>query len=191
MLEVFRSGRSVEQEVTCREDGRVWEIRAFPIHNENGEISKVVECLRDITTLKEAQREIVTRRQFLEAVLENAPDAIVTLDEKHHVIDWNPGAVRMFGYSPAEASGKHLDSLVARGRSLAEAGQKTRQLMSGHWVEPFETVRQRRDSTSLHVIAAASPIMINGQLTGAVAVYTDISNLKRTEEELRRSTSDS
>ena len=187
VLEVFRSGKSVEQEVTCGKDGRVWEIRAFPIHEENGNIANVVEYLRDITAFRQAQREIATRRQFLEAVLENAPDAIVTLDERHHVIDWNPGAVRMFGYSPAEARGQHLDNLVAQGKSLAEAGRKTRLLMSGHWVEPFETIRQRRDSTTLHVIAAASPIMINGLLTGAVAVYTDISALKLTEEELRRS----
>ncbi|EKD39395.1 MAG: hypothetical protein ACD_75C00423G0001 [uncultured bacterium] len=133
--------------------------------------------------LKEAQREIVKRRQFLEAVLENAPDAIVTLDEVHHVIDWNPGAVRMFGFSPEEAKGKHLDNLVARGGSLAEAGEKTRMVLSGRAVEPFETIRQRRDGTALHVIAGGSPIMIDGLLAGAVAVYTDISAMKRTAQE--------
>lgn len=145
------------------------------------------EVARRTAELKEAQREIVTRRQFLEAVLENVPDAIVTLDASHHVVDWNPGAVRMFGYSPEEAKGKHLDSLVARGQSLGEADQKTRLVMNGQVVAPFETVRQRRDATSLNVIAAGSPIIINGVIAGAVAVYTDISGLKLTEEELRRS----
>ncbi len=145
------------------------------------------EVVRRTAELEKAQREIITRRQFLEAVLENVPDAIITLDERHHVVDWNPGAVGMFGYSPEEARGKHLDTLVARGQSLAEAGEKTQQVMGGQWVAPFETVRQRRDATSIHVIAGGSPIMINGRMAGAVAVYTDISAMKRTEEELRRS----
>lgn len=187
VLEVFNTGRSVEREVIGREDERVWEIRAFPIYDEKSEPSLVVEYIREVTTLKQAQREIVKRRQFLEAVLEYAPDAIVTLDEVHHVIDWNPGAVRMFGFSPEEAQGRHLDILVAQGGSLAEAGEKTQVILSGRVVEPFETIRQRRDNTSLNVIAAASPIMIDGLLAGAVAVYTDISALKSNEEELRRS----
>lgn len=181
--EVFKSGKSFEQEVTGREDGRVWEIRAFPIYDDQGQLAMVVEYIREVTAFKEAERERVKRRQFLEAVLEYAPDAIVTLDEKHHVIDWNPGAVRMFGFSPEEARGKHLDSLVAQGKSLAEAGEKTRIILNGQVLPPFETVRQRRNGTSLHVIAGGSPIMIDRRLAGAVAVYTDISDLKRTEQE--------
>ncbi len=185
--EVFRSGRNVMQEVITEADGRVWELRAFPIFDENGSLPLAVEYIREITFIRQVERENEQRRQFLESVLLEAPDAIVTLDARHHVIDWNPGAVRMFGYSPEEARGRHLDTLVARGNSLAEAGEKTRAVMGGRALEPFETVRQRRDGSEIHVIAAGSPIIRDGVLAGAVAVYTDISAIKRTEDKLRRS----
>ncbi|MFH0782684.1 MAG: response regulator [Pseudomonadota bacterium] len=187
VFEVFENGKSVEQEVISKADGRVWEMRAFPIFDETGALPLAVEYIRETTSIKKVERENERRRQFLESVLLEAPDAIVTLDDKHQVIDWNPGAVRMFGYQPEEARGRHLDNLVARGKSLTEAGEKTRSLLSGRTIEPFETVRQRRDGSAIQVIAAASPIQKDGNLIGAVAVYTDISAIKSTAGELRRS----
>lgn len=185
--EVFDSGRSVEQEVISDPDGRVWEMRAFPIFDETGALVLAVEYIRELTLIKQVERENERRRQFLESVLLEVPDAIVTLDDKCRVVDWNPGAVRMFGYKPEEARGRYLDSLVARGVSLQHAEEKTRKMLTGQALEPFETVRQCRDGSAIHVIAAGSPIIMDGILAGAVAVYTDISAIKLTAEELRRS----
>jgi PAS domain S-box-containing protein len=187
VAEVFKSGRNVVREVTAEADGRVWEVRAFPISDENGSLPLAVEYIREITSIRQVQRENEQRRQFLESVLLEAPDAIVTLDARHHVIDWNPGAVRMFGFSPEEARGRHLDTLVAQGTSRAEAGEKTKEVMGGRPLEPFETIRHRRDGSEIHVIAGGSPIIREGIQAGAVAVYTDISAIKHTEEKLRRS----
>lgn len=185
--EVFDSGRSMEHEAVSDTDGRVWEMRAFPIFDETGALVSAVEYIRELTLIKQVERENERRRRFLELVLFEVPDAIVTLDDKHQVIDWNPGAVRMFGYQPEEAKGRHLDGLVARGTSFQEAGEQTRKILNGHALAPFETVRQRRDGSPIHVIAAGSPIILDGVLSGAVAVYTDISALKFTAEKLRRS----
>jgi len=127
------------------------------------------------------------RKQFLESVLYHAPDAIVILDAEHRVMEWNPGAVNMFGYTPEEAIGMPLDDLVSRGEHRIEAGEKTRQVLSGSRVEAFETVRYRKDGTPFRVIAAGSPIMVCGVLTGVVAVYTDITERVRAEEALKES----
>jgi len=169
--------------VTCR-DGSVKDIEFHGAFLQDG---RSLVTIADITESRQAQEEIRQRRKFLESVLYHAPDAIVTLDEHHMVIDWNPGAVKMFGYSPEEAIGVQLDDLVARGKHRAEAGTKTAQVMSGRRIEAFETVRYRKDGTPLHVIAAGSPIMIEGVLKGVVAVYTDISERVRNEEALRTS----
>ncbi|MCF8052708.1 MAG: PAS domain S-box protein [Desulfobacterales bacterium] len=128
-----------------------------------------------------------SRRQFLESVLYHAPDAIVALDAEHRVTEWNPGAVTMFGFTPEEAIGAPLDDLVSRGEHRIEAGQKTRQVLSGERIEAFETVRYRKDGTPLRVIAAGSPIMADGALTGVVAVYTDITERVRAEAALKES----
>ncbi|NLI81984.1 MAG: PAS domain S-box protein [Deltaproteobacteria bacterium] len=184
---VFESGESVEREMLNPADGRVQEVRAFPIRNTAGEVVQVVEHVRDLTELVRTREESLRRQQFLESLLYHAPDAIVTLDPEHRVIGWNPGAVRMFGYETEEAMGQQLDDLVARGEHHVEAGAKTRQVLSGRRVEAFETVRYKKDGTPLRVIAAGSPIMQNGVLTGVVAVYTDITERVRAETALRES----
>jgi signal transduction histidine kinase/ActR/RegA family two-component response regulator len=54
-------------------------------------------------------------------------------------------------------------------------------------VDAFETVRYRKDGSPLHVIAAGSPILIDGELRGVVAVYTDITDRVRAEAALQAS----
>jgi PAS domain S-box-containing protein len=141
--------------------------------------------LIDITAIKRAEAEIDERRQFLESVLYHAPDAIVTLDASHRVLDWNPGAVQIFGYTPAEAIGRQLDELVAPAEAFTEASHKTRQVLSGARVEAFETIRFHKDGSPRHVIAAGSPILVDGVLKGVVAVYTDITSRKQAEARFR------
>ncbi|HIJ54737.1 MAG TPA: PAS domain S-box protein [Deltaproteobacteria bacterium] len=133
------------------------------------------------------REESLKRQMFLESVLYHAPDAIVTLDSEHRVIDWNPGAVNMFGYAPEETIGVRLDDLVARGEHHIEATGITRKVLFGQRVDAFETVRYRKDGTPLRVIAAGSPIMIDGTITGIVVIYTDITERVQSEERLRES----
>ncbi len=139
--------------------------------------------LMDISAMKAAQEEILKRRQFLESVLYHAPDAIITLDADTRVIDWNPGAVQMFGYTPEEVSGRPLGELVAERANTREVDRNTRRILSGNRLEAYETVRYRKDGTPIHVIASGSPILMNGRLSGAVAVYTDITRQKTIEQE--------
>ncbi|MBW2589764.1 MAG: PAS domain S-box protein [Deltaproteobacteria bacterium] len=155
--------------------------------DENKNVVAVIGAGRDISELKQAQEENLKRKQFLESLFYHAPDAIVILDRKHRVVDWNRGAVNMFGYTPEEAIGVQLDDLVARDESHIEAGGKTQLVLSGQRVEAFETERYRKDGASLRVIAAGSPIMIDGVVKGVVAVYTDITDRVRAEDALRES----
>lgn len=174
-------------------------VRVFKVTCKNGSVKAVefrgaflpdgraLVTLADITEREHAREENLKRQKFLESVLYHAPDAIVTLDSTHRVIAWNRGAVSMFGYAAEETIGIQLDDLVARGEQHKEAGQKTRQVLSGQRVEAFETVRFRKDGTPLRVIAAGSPIMVDGILMGVVAVYTDITDRVRAEEALKES----
>ncbi|BBO90099.1 PAS domain S-box protein [Desulfosarcina ovata] len=58
--------------------------------------------------------------------------------------------------------------------------------ISGTRVEPIETVRYHKNGRAVDVIAAGSPIIVDSALTGVVAMYTDITALKKAENELRR-----
>jgi PAS domain S-box-containing protein len=175
-----------EEPQTTPDGGTIWlKTCKVPMTDDQGRVLGLLGTYQDITVQKQAEIEGRRRRSFLESVLYHLPDAIVTLDARHRVIDWNPGAVAMFGYSPSEALGRDLDTLVARGAMLAEAAANTRRMLSGQRLEAIETIRTHKDGTPRHVIAAGSPIKDGDQLVGLVAVYTDISALKRVEQNLR------
>jgi PAS domain S-box-containing protein len=144
---------------------------------------KLQENLQQIA---ESREELNKRKIFLESVLYHAPDAIIALDAEHRILDWNPGAEKIFGYTPDETLGKQLDDLVVHHEHHAEAGAITQQVFSGKRVEAFETIRYHKDGSPRHVIAAGTPIMINDRLTGVVVVYTDITTRVKAEEALRR-----
>lgn len=152
--------------------------------DETGNVAGLVGGFTDISEIRHAHEELLQRQQFLEAVLFHAPDAIIILDIHHRVTGWNPGAVKIFGYTSEEAVGVQLDDLVARGEHQAEAGTKTQRVLSGKRVDAFTTVRFRKDGTPIHVVAAGSPILVGGVLKGVVAVYTDISKYKKMEQAL-------
>jgi two-component system cell cycle sensor histidine kinase/response regulator CckA len=147
---------------------------------------RVKELERKAIEGQQTGEEIIKRQRFLESVLYSAPDAIVTLNSAHRILDWNPGAERLFGYRRDEAIGNNLDDLVSRGHAFVEATAITQQVLAGEILHPLETVRYRKDGTPVNVIAAGAPIHVGGKLKGVVAIYTDITDKKRLEAQLRQ-----
>ena len=137
--------------------------------------------------VQESNDRYKERRMYLEAVLEAAPDAIVTLDAHHRIVEWNPGAERLFGYSRQEVVGQNIDHLTTNPDTFEEAAGLTQIVMSGKDVPPVEIVRYRKDGSSVNVVAAGSPILAGDELIGVIAVYTDITARKRAEDALRES----
>ena len=182
------AGRSITLEHThYGRDGNPFyiEVSASPVKDAEGRILHVVHIARDITERKRAERKIEERRMYLEGVLGAAPDAIVTLNAHHRIVEWNAGAERLFGYSQEEVIGQNLDHLITNPNVFEEAVGFTQVIMGGKDVPPTETVRYRKDGSHVHVIVAGSPILVGDEFIGVVAVYTDITERKRMEEALR------
>ena len=129
--------------------------------------------------------EIEERRMYLEGVLGAAPDAIVAMDARHRIVEWNSGAERLFGYSREEVIGQDIDHLVTNPDVFEEAAGFTRMVTGGGRIPPTETVRYRKDGSPVDVLLASSPILVGDEFIGVVAVYTDITARVRMEETLR------
>ncbi|MFH1635605.1 MAG: HD domain-containing phosphohydrolase [Chloroflexota bacterium] len=123
---------------------------------------------------------------YLEGVLGATPNAIVTLDENHLIVYWNPGAESLFGYSPEEVIGKNIDHLITNPDTYENATGITQIVLGGKKVSPTEAVRYRKDASPVDVIVAASPILVGDELIGVVAIYTDITARVQAQELLQR-----
>ena len=123
----------------------------------------------------------------LAAIVESSDDAILSKDLNGIIQSWNKGAQRIYGYSAAEMIGRHVSSLLPR-----DYPDDTREIMErlrrGERLEHYETLRQAKDGTVLSVSLTISPIREeNGTIVGASTIARDITDRKRSEQELRRS----
>ena len=136
--------------------------------------------------LVQSQSELRRQKEYFEALVLNSPVAIAIMDLDEKVVSWNPAAERLFGYSQAQAVGRSIDDLVAGTPQMhEEVLQYTRQVSSDSRVDTV-TRRSRKDGTLVDVELLAVPVTVGGEQVGTYAMYHDISELKRAEEEVRQ-----
>ena len=147
--------------------------------------------IHDITERKQAE----TMRARLAAIVESSDDAIIGTSLDGTITNWNKGAVRLYGYSTAEAVGQPITMLAPPGgrEEPAVPDNETPRATVNH----FEAVRMRKDGSQVEVSLTTSPILeADGVITGASTIARDVTARKRAEalarqtEELARSNAD-
>ena len=119
-----------------------------------------------------------------EGILAIAADAIITVDESQHIVHFNHGAAKIFGYTPAEIIGQPLTLLIperfraAHPRHVTEfaAGAETARLM-GH---RREVAGLRKGGIEFPAEASISKLGLPGSLLLTV-VLRDVSEQKQLE----------
>ena len=123
------------------------------------------------------------RREYLQALIQGSPTAIVGMGRDDRVLAWNPAAERLFGYSADEAIGCLIDDLVARSDDLREeaaaAGKHAKEGGEIHLV----TRRTRKDGTLVDVELNVAPVTVASAVAGYFALYHDIGELIRARRE--------
>jgi PAS domain S-box-containing protein len=136
--------------------------------------------------LERSQSELRRQKEYFEALVLNSPVAIAIIDLDGNVVSWNPAAERLFGYTQAQAVGRSIDDLVAETPEMhAEVVKYTQQLSNADRVDAV-TRRSRKDGTLVDVELLAVPVTVAGDRVGTYAMYHDITELKRIEEEVRQ-----
>jgi len=63
-------------------------------------------------TQERTQKEFPGSHEILQGIVDSAMDAIISVDERHRIVVFNPSAERIFGYKAAEVLGGPLDRLL-------------------------------------------------------------------------------
>lgn len=137
------------------------------------------------TTSKRTTRQSALAAQHLAAIVEFSYDAIVSKDLNGVIQSWNGGAERLFGYQGKEVIGQTITVIIPEDRRSEETMILNR-IRRGEPVEPYETIRRRKDGSMLPIFLTVSPIRsLEGEITGASKIARDISRQKRAEEQQR------
>src|SRR6202453_4200960 len=133
------------------------------------------------------RKQVESAAARLAAIVESSDDAIIGKDLQGVVTSWNAGAERLFGYQACEMVGQPIMRLIPLERQQEEE-EILSHVKRGENVKHFDTVRVRKDGSTVAISVTVSPINdSNGKIVGASKVARDITERKRAEEAQRSS----
>jgi PAS domain S-box-containing protein len=123
-------------------------------------------------------------------ILDVAGDGIFGLEAEGKITFANHAAARMLGAKRRDIVGRQMrkivDHLKADGSQFPDGTSPiVAALRDGASCVSSDEIFRRNDGTSLVVDYVSNPIFERGSLTGAVVAFTDVTNRKRSEEELQ------
>jgi len=155
--------------------------RAIPLLDAEGNITEWFGAGSDVTERRRNEHA----RGWLASIIESSHDAIVSKTLDGIITSWNPAAVQLFGYEPAEIIGKPITSIIPP-ELRAEEAEFLARLRRGERIEHHETVRTTKDGRAIEVALTISPIKDDrGVIIGASKIARDIAVQKRAERALR------
>src|ERR1700728_1564131 len=165
-----------------RRDGAEFpvEISLSPLQTSDGLL--VSAAIRDVSERKAAQHRI----SELVMIAVASRDAILTKTLDGTITFWNAAASRMYGYTAAEAVGRHVSMLAPPGHEN-EIASLLAAIGRGEEIDHYETLRRTSAGDLLDVDILLNPVRTrSGTIVGACAIVRDISDHRRAEQELTR-----
>ncbi|WP_414572557.1 PAS domain S-box protein [Nostoc sp. CCY 9925] len=167
-----------------RKDGMLFwnELSISPIHDENGKLSHFIGIQTDISDRKLAEAHL--RHQAL--TFENIHDGVIITDLTGSIIDWNPAAESMFGYTKTEVLGK-TPSILHKPEVAATLSTKVLQTVNqqGRWSGEINFIR-KDGSEGICETTVAALQDDQGQTVATIGVNHDITENKKAKEALQR-----
>ncbi len=129
--------------------------------------------------------EAHSQRQYLEALMNMCPLAVVSIDTANNIVSINPAFEQLFGYSRDEVLGRKIAEVVGSPAYQGQVSQVASQMYEGKVVHLI-TQRQRKDQSLVDVELLGAPIVVDGQMVGGFAMYFDITERKQAMEAIEQ-----
>jgi two-component system cell cycle sensor histidine kinase/response regulator CckA len=172
-----------------RKDGTEFplEISLNPLQTEFGQL--VLAAISDITERRKMEDALRDSEERSRLMIEGIRDyAIFMLDPRGHVVNWNTGAERMYGYTAGEIVGEHFTVFCPA--ESASAGEPADALaiaeVAGQAQEDCLRVRKDGSEFWAHVVTTIVEDR-NGRILGFCRVTRDLTDLKHAQDALRQS----
>ena len=182
-------GVPFEQEIRYRRPDacvRRFHIRCVPVLDASKSVTRMIGVARDVTENREAQRARRESERHYHVLLNSLKDhAVLTLNPHGYVTNWHNAAERMLGFSGKEALGMHFSRFyaaedISSEKPIREINQVLRE---GRF--EGEGWRVRKDGSRFWAEVVIAPLRDDaGQSLGFAVITRDISERKKTEEEL-------
>ena len=187
--EVFEGSRTVfitHSHIMPDRTERMFEITATPVKDENGNVTHMIEILRDITEKIAAEDALWESETEFRALAEESP-SMIFINKKGSIVYVNRKCEEIMGYKKEEFYSKNFDfmDLIAP-ESKELVGNNFKRHIRGEDILPCEYKLVTRDGRKFFSILTTKLIEFGGE-RAILGIVTDITERKAIEEALKES----
>ncbi|MDD2337774.1 MAG: PAS domain-containing protein [Geobacteraceae bacterium] len=157
VLEVFSTNSPVVREKRTTKEGCL-EILAYPLVDDAGKVSMVLENIRNIEKCKKVEKSLKEVDQMLNAAIQASPLPIIVLDNDEKVMIWNPAAERIFEWEAEDVVGQRYPLLPDEHKE--EFSAFSRGLKEDIALNGVELMRRKIDGTIIPIRCYIPPLCL-------------------------------
>lgn len=186
--EAWKAGGIIRvEEALPQPDGstKTFDTIKVPLFNDDGSRQGLVIMGRDITERKIMETLLEESRQQYRSLFEYSPDIVSMLDLNGTITNLNPQFEKISGYEPYKYIGKSISDLLAdddKQAVLEKIGKVVKDLRP----QLFELTIKHKSGFPIILQNTTLPIIVNDQIAGIICNSRDVTELRQTEERLRR-----
>jgi diguanylate cyclase (GGDEF)-like protein/PAS domain S-box-containing protein len=181
---------AVKEDITARKQAEeALQKNATELEHANNRLEIAITNANELTTQAILIQETIREREArYRAVFDSVNDAIISADGAGDIVDWNPGAERIFGYSKIEACGRSIALLMPARHHTGHFNGIERIQTGGEKHVIGKTVElegRRKDGSEFPMELSLSEWHVADQMF-FTAVIRDITESRRLKEELQQ-----
>ena len=162
-----------------------WVLRSYPVRDEKGSLTGVVEIVTDITERKRAEEALRQSEQKYRELFENANDIIFILDFDGKILSCNAAVSKTYGYEPEQIMGRSIENLLDQ-EYLPVVRELIRKKVGDIGVQnPQEFLTYTKDGEAVWVEVNSRIMRENGRQVSIHGIARNITERKRMEEALK------
>ncbi|OCA83045.1 PAS domain-containing sensor histidine kinase [Bacillus sp. FJAT-27225] len=167
-------------------DRRIFDTFKIPLFHSDGSRKGLVVIGRDITENRKLINLLEESQQQYKSLFEYNPDIVYMTDLTGVFTNVNARLKEVTGYEPSTIIGKRIFDLMPNlDRKLL--GRYLSAVVNDKTPQTIELGLKTSQGASIIVECTSMPIIINGTITGLIGYGKDVTKLRETEEQLRRS----
>ncbi len=168
-------------------DGRSIEWFSCPQWVDGEPVARVWSC-RDVTKARDTARALMEQKLLLEAMLNAIPAPVFYKDTQGRYLNCNPAFLKLMQLPREQVIGTHLGALTLQSHAEWVTEKDVALFLTGGSMT-YETEHPRADGSKLQIVVTKGTFPgVDGRTAGLVGILLDITERKRSEEKLRKTT---
>jgi len=181
VISAKKSGKAKPAKLALKESKEIFKLYSERLVNKLEK--KMLDLEREIAKRQLIEKKLKESERELQKIFDVVPLGIGLIVNRE--LRWsNDRMYEMLGYPNRSLFGKNARSLYENDNEYSRAGKIAYEMMRKNGIGEVETQWKRKDNSLFDCLIRVVPLNISNPSEGNIAVVSDITNRKQTEEEL-------